>query len=249
VISACLDGDKRDTYGSDIDALTDDKRTFFITCRSDFPQEFKEVVSKCLSQKQSYRPSVDELIKYPVFLKKGIETRLLNTISEQFRSVTLTCKLQQLLLSLIIDRVIKPQNILLYKQIFKAFDTKYHGALRKSDLLSKFSKLHGGPVAANQQISRIFDLIDIERTNELNFSDFLTVAMEKSVVLTRKNILTAFQILDMNKKGYITVEDISRCLGGYQLSEADYEKLGKVFQLDSDMKISFEEFGDFLLKK
>lgn len=134
-------------------------------------------------------------------------------------------RLHQLLLTLIIDRIMKSSDKIPYKQAFNSFDINYNGSVIKAELLAsillferlpelwciEYSKLRDDFIAAKNEIDHIFHQIDIDKTQELSFTgearhsktiikffiEFLTVAMDRTLLLSQANILTTFKFLDL----------------------------------------------------
>jgi len=89
----------------------------------------------------------------------------------------------------------------------------------------------------------------------MDFTDFVEMMAQDKLVLTNseQEILAAFQFLDQNHDGYITVDELLQRFHGC-LSDTEASRLMNEADADGDGKIDFEGrfllfcFVDFVLK-
>jgi calcium-dependent protein kinase len=125
------------------------------------------------------------------------------------------------------------------RQIFQAFDEDNNGSLSRKEFHKAFKEIGilnmmGGnnsrqPDAgidkstsidgnddemlnlSETDIDKVFDAVDVNGDNEISFTEFLAATLDPRDFDTLA-INTAFGILDVDKKGYITVDDMERVL-------------------------------------
>ena len=59
-------------------------------------------------------------------------------------------------------------------------------------------------------LNTIFDKLDTDKEGGIDFDEFLIGACDKSKLLTHENLEMVFKILDSNKTGKISEEDVSK---------------------------------------
>mmetsp|Transcript_13046 Transcript_13046/g.19672 ORF Transcript_13046/g.19672 Transcript_13046/m.19672 type:complete len:772 (+) Transcript_13046:194-2509(+) len=101
------------------------------------------------------------------------------------------------------------------REIFQSFDKdkngtlsreEFHSAMQASTLFSPDSSQ-----LTEQDIDTIFDAVDANGDNQISFTEFLAATLDPRD-FDIQAINTAFQLLDTDKKGYITFNDMERVL-------------------------------------
>jgi len=99
-----------------------------------------------------------------------------------------------------------------------------------------------------EDLFEIFRKVDVNRTNVINYTEFLAAAMETQGTIEEYRLAEAFDMMDSDDTGYISREDLRKLLGEHTdeayidqlISEADFKK---------DGKISYEEFLQVFAEK
>ena len=87
----------------------------------------------------------------------------------------------------------------------------------------------------------MFAAIDIDGTGVIHYSEFLAASIEAHGSIDEERIADAFDLLDNDDSGYITVENLKTFLGE-QLPEEYLTKIIDEADLTRDSKISYSEF-------
>ena len=61
-------------------------------------------------------------------------------------------------------------------------------------------------------VDSVFQLIDLNGNDEINFYEFCTATMDERKILKRSNLKAAFALLDSSKNGQIEFDELSRHL-------------------------------------
>jgi calcium-dependent protein kinase len=73
---------------------------------------------------------------------------------------------------------------------------------------------------AEAEVDRIFALVDVDNSGEIDFSEFVTATVDKSKLLQEEKLKEAFKYYDADGSGSISTDEIKEVLGvGKQISE------------------------------
>ena len=65
---------------------------------------------------------------------------------------------------------------------------------------------------AKEEVDKIFTMVDVDGSGEIEFSEFLTATVNRAALLTEDKLKMAFNMFDKDGKG-ITLEEIKSILG------------------------------------
>lgn len=87
------------------------------------------------------------------------------------------------------------------------------------------------------------DDLDKDCNGVIDYTEFLTAAINKNKLLSQENLLTAFQMMDLDKNGSLTIDELKTV---FELNGAKDDSLWKQVMTEVDKNkdgiISFEEF-------
>lgn len=73
---------------------------------------------------------------------------------------------------------------------------------------------------AKEEVDRIFALVDVDNSGEIDFSEFVTATVDKQKLLQEEKLKAAFSYYDADGSGSISTDEIKEVLGvGKQISE------------------------------
>ena len=109
------------------------------------------------------------------------------------------------------------------RNAFRALDTDNSGTLKISEIKKAFEDL----AMTEQQIEEVFRQIDLNNDGEINYTEFLTVTMDKRQQITEDNLKFAFHHFDVNNSGYITHDNLAECFRreGKHLSDEEIDAI------------------------
>lgn len=110
-------------------------------------------------------------------------------------------KLKKVALSVIASQL-NENEIKNLKELFQYLDANGDGTLTIQEIKDglKNSKIK----ANSKEIIATFESIDMDKSNRIDYTEFLTVTMEKSVYLKEEKLYAAFKMFDKNDDGCIT---------------------------------------------
>ena len=94
----------------------------------------------------------------------------------------------------------------------------------------------------------IFREIDFNNDGSINFSEFLTVNLQKEKLLNEDMLRKAFNLFDIDGNGYITIDELKETLNLNLNNQLDWKDLVGEVDKDGDNQINFEEFKEMMEK-
>lgn len=85
-------------------------------------------------------------------------------------------------------------------------------------MLDGYSEYYGE--FAQDEVDRIFKLVDVDNSGEIDFSEFVTATVNRGNLLQEEKLRAAFNVFDKDGSGAISTEEIKEVLGvGQSISE------------------------------
>ena len=92
------------------------------------------------------------------------------------------------------------------------------------------------------EIEKMFEVIDINNSNNIEYSEFISALIEKKEYLKEETLMEIFKTLDKDNKGKINKDDIKKILNKQNLDENEYKQFIDKFDLNGDGEIDYYEF-------
>ncbi|TPX60893.1 hypothetical protein PhCBS80983_g01435 [Powellomyces hirtus] len=134
-----------------------------------------------------------------------------------------------------------------YKEAFNLFDRDKSGAIDLDELGAVMSSLGFQPSAA--ELMAMIDKVDADQTGTVEFDEFLQMSHEWMIqgrLETEDQIREAFETIDLDGKGFITVETLERLLQmlfpNEQKSPDEIKDMIREFDTDGDGVVGFADF-------
>lgn len=173
-----------------------------------------EYIKSLLSYNPEKRPSAEEALNNKWLLstvnrgnKKLSEYIISNLI--KFRS---TVGLQKATVSFLANQISINEEIKKLKEEFDKIDVNKDGEISKNELIKCLEVLYPSQEAI-YRANQIFKEIDFNNDGTINFSEFLTVNIQKEKLLNEETLDNAFKMFDIDGNGYITIDELKKlCL-------------------------------------
>lgn len=123
------------------------------------------------------------------------------------------------------------------KEYFNKFDTLKQGELN----LEEFKEAVSDYDYTEKEVEDLFNAIDLDQTGLIHYSEFLAATIEANGEIDEERLAEAFDRLDSDSDGYITVENLHDFLG----DEIPKEYLDAIIDeadLTHDHRISYDGF-------
>ena len=102
---------------------------------------------------------------------------------------------------------------------------------------------------AKEEVDRIFALVDVDNSGEIDFSEFISATVNRGSLLKEEKLQSAFKYFDLDSNGLISVEEIKKVLGvGKTISFEIWTEVVKEVDLNGDGEVSYEEFKEMMMK-
>jgi calcium-dependent protein kinase len=96
-------------------------------------------------------------------------------------------------------------------------------------------------------IEKIIEECDADGSDFIDYSEFLTAAMDWRSNLCKKKLETAFKTFDLNGDGKIDLSELKEIIGG-KLTEQEYKEILKQADLNGDGVVDYKEFEEICMK-
>ena len=114
--------------------------------------------------------------------------------------------------------MVTKEEVARLQQVFHKLDKNQDGMLQYEELLDGYEEFYGD--FAKAEVDRIFKLVDVDNSGEIDFSEFVTATVNRGELLKEEKLKAAFEIYDKDGSGTISVDEIKLVLGvGQDISE------------------------------
>jgi calcium-dependent protein kinase len=226
-----------------IDAVKKGKYTLEEPEWDDVSEEAVDLVKKCLTYDPEKRISASDALEHAWFkkfakagkVKKSDASKVLGKI----RGFRAEQKLKQATLTYIVSQCLTKEETDKMEEIFAAMDKNNDGMLSKDEIREGYEEHFGIPID-DEEIDRIFKVIDVDGSGAIDYSEFLMATMSEQQLMSKEKLKQAFRMFDKDNSGTISRDEIKEALGG--LDEEMADKMISEVDEDNDGEISFEEF-------
>ena len=132
------------------------------------------------------------------------------------------------------------------RNAFRDLDTDKSGTLQLSEIKEAFKNQN----LSEEQLNDIFEKIDLNNDGEIEYSEFLTVTIDKQQAFTKANLDFAFHHFDVNNSGYITSDNLIECFKreGKHLTENEINEILEEIKTEKPGQVSYGEFIQFMME-
>ena len=200
--------------------------------------EAKNLIKRMLCDVDQ-RPSAEEILKDPWLLRKGVDPLrcTLNINGKNLKNYANSNKMRKAVLTYIASRMSYGDIEKLNKN-FQAIDENGDGKLTLNEIKSAVAKNKG---IFMENVEEIFKSIDTDNSGCIEYTEFISASLDKSMYLQEEKLREAFNMFDTDKSGSIEVGEIARILGMDKNSKEMVKMLDK-YDTNKDGQIDFQEF-------
>ena len=122
---------------------------------------------------------------------------------------------------------------------FEALDVNNDGRLTRDELLVGFTAQMGA-VAAEIEVDRIMNTVDMDANGAIDYSEFIAASVNKSKLLTKERMKQAFDHFDKNHSGFINLQEIKTILDqGKKIEDRVWKQMIQEVDINGDGEISY----------
>jgi Ca2+-binding EF-hand superfamily protein len=97
-----------------------------------------------------------------------------------------------------------------------------------------------------EEVSKIIKEIDFNNSGFIEYEEFIRAALPKEDLFTEVNLKEAFDLFDINKKGFFSSNEMKEVLG--MKNNVDQVVVDKILNDIGDKTINFEQFKNMVLE-
>jgi Ca2+-binding EF-hand superfamily protein len=206
-------------------------------------EEAKQFVKTLLRRNPVKRPTAEmvceELWLHHVFTTRDsvVDTDQMDNIQATIQSFSQYQTLKKLALMVVAYKSTS-EEIGFLRKMFNKFDRQNDGEIS----LEEFKEaLHENYDYTEEEAEAMFRGLDVDGTGSVHYIEFLAATIEAHGTIDEERLAEAFDRIDSDDSGTITVEDLKDFLGE-DIPESYLEKVIDEAGVSTDHKITYEEF-------
>ena len=220
----------------------------------DISQEAVQLITSMLDKNPETRPHANECLNHKWF--KICDANVTNKLSrgstitthkvkilEQMALFVQQNKFKQAVMQFITTEFNLKKDEEELKKMFKVFDKKSKGTINRESFIKQLEKIDDGAVS-REIISDIFSKIDLDGSGSISYNEFLTSILDSKKFLTEDRLTKAFNTLDRDENGLLSVDEIKSFFGG---DEKTWKKVLKDVDKNGDGKVDYKEFKQIMI--
>jgi Ca2+-binding EF-hand superfamily protein len=129
------------------------------------------------------------------------------------------------------------EEIGILRKVFERYDTARNGSIS----LDEFKVALESYGYTDEEVERMFDGLDLDRTGEVKYCEFLAATIEAQGAISEERLAEAFDRLDSDDSGFISKENLREFLGD-DLPQDEIDEIIREVDVNNDNKISYPEF-------
>ena len=218
----------------------------------------KDFIQCCLSKDPEARSTATELLTHPWIQENHSKQEVISDTQIDIGLSLYTFKRSSVFQSSVISFMtrLKPdqEEIAQLRKIYQQLDTNQDGVLQLSELeagMDLFKTWFRNNQGKEPDWQKLVECIDMNNDGQVEWDEFMTAATNRyRLIMDEENLRTAFDILDKDGNGQITLEELQEC---FQMSNLDehvgqgeganlWKKMMTEIDKNGDGIIDFEEF-------
>ena len=220
--------------------------------------ECKKLLKRLLSPYPDQRPSAEEILKDPWFIKNGskslfysisrssITEKLINNI-KNYNNISIFKKYT---IQYLIHNFPQTTDVKNSAKLFYMFDSDGDGKITKDELYKGFNEILMNKIN-KKDFEQMFKNVDLNNSGFIDYEEFVAAAVNKNLFMRENILYMAFKFFDKDNSGDITLDEIEMMFkealnDGEKDVHNELKKIMDEVDLNLDKKISFEEFGIFM---
>ncbi|CZT98189.1 calcium-dependent protein kinase 1 [Plasmodium falciparum NF54] len=222
-------------------------------------EEAKELIKLMLTYDYNKRITAKEALnskwikKYANNINKSDQKTLCGALSNM-RKFEGSQKLAQAAILFIGSKLTTLEERKELTDIFKKLDKNGDGQLDKKELIEGYNILRsfknelGELKNVEEEVDNILKEVDFDKNGYIEYSEFISVCMDKQILFSEERLRDAFNLFDTDKSGKITKEELANLFGLTSISEQMWNEVLGEADKNKDNMIDFDEFVNMMHK-
>ena len=237
---------------TDEEILTNIKNYKFQPCENFETLSFEaQSLLKNTLCEESKRLSASQVLSHPwIYFSNAANRENPSKLSvlNKLKNFKRTLKLRDSIKEFILNQLVQTEETKGLRNVFLSMDKDYDGKISKEDLEKYLSENINSEIAS-KEASQIIQQVDLDRNGCIDYSEYLRATIDPSIVLSRHNLLIAFEMFDKDGDGCITPREFMEVLSEKTSDLKLWSKLINEADLNQDGVVDLKEFTELLLAR
>jgi Ca2+-binding EF-hand superfamily protein len=155
--------------------------------------------------------------------------------------------LKKTVTSFIVSNLLSTKDLRTLQTLFSEYDTDKNGTLDRNELM-QLLKSEMPEADAEARCNDIFKHIDTDNNGEIDFNEFVSAGANRDLIYSDHNIKLAFDLIDRDKSGTISLDEIQFILDDPDNNYTNTWLLMLKEALGEEKELNFSVFKDLMLK-
>ena len=210
----------------------------------------KDLIRKLLEPNKKYRIKASDAIKHPFFTENYVTNMIMFNDDRKFLNKLLEIKplpskFHELIEAYLCYNFIQKEEEKKLRQFFRYLDHKDKNRLMAKDFETAFKE--NNISVTKEDIKKLMLSLDSDGNSSIEYQEFLRAMCDKTILYSDKNLKMAFDLFDVDKKGYINMENIKHFVfEKNKIKEEKFLTYLKSAGMDLNTKLTFEQFVDII---
>lgn len=210
--------------------------------------ECRDLLGRLLRKSIADRLTAEEVLEHPWLVKdaSGDIMRRINdsNMLKSMRSYSRGNKFQHEILHLLNEcKYLSKNQLATIRETFTRMDEDGDGILSKEEVMKGLRRVDEKLTA--EEVDSMFKAIDANNDGSVDYSEILSMRINKKLESKEARLRKVFQALDKNQDGIVTPEELAAALDSVhdkKITTEYAESLIKLVDQNADGKCSYEEF-------
>ncbi|KAE8711345.1 Calcium-dependent protein kinase 7 [Hibiscus syriacus] len=207
----------------------------------------KDLVKNMLNPDPKKRLTAQEVLEHPWLqnAEKASDVPLGETVKARLQQFSVMNKLKKRALRVIAEHL-SVEEVAGIKEAFEMMDTELRGKITLEELRTGLQKL--GQQIPDADLQILVKSADVDGDGTLSYGEFVAVSVHLRKMANEEHLHNAFAFLDLNKSGYLEIDDLRDALND-EVDSCSEEVISAIMNdvdTDKDGCISYDEFATMM---